>query len=282
MQLGVRRHRWLGVPGLLVCVLTAVPAAQVPDSKFFDSNGVQIHYADQGKGKPVVLLHGFLGTMHDWYTRGYVPALLDAGYRVLALDARGHGRSDKPHDPAQYGPEMARDIVRLMDHVGIDKAHVVGYSMGGDLALKLLGLHPERLLSVTLGGIGGNPLGGWVASDFDLRTLATSLEHGDGIKPLIREPSTAGDVARSEEQIDRINEQVMSGKDAKALAAAISAYDQLSVSRDVLRRNTVPAIVIVGEHDPERVETDGVRGVIANVEYVVISGADHSGGSIRR
>ena len=80
---------------------------------------------------------------------------LSRDHRVIAFDLRGHGESGKPHDPARYGREMALDIIRLLDHLGIRRAHVVGYSLGAILASQLLTLHPERFLSATLiGGAG--------------------------------------------------------------------------------------------------------------------------------
>src|SRR6185503_733917 len=81
-------------------------------------------------------------------------ALEKAGYRVVAMDCRGHGQSGKPHDPGQYGLEMVRDVVRLLDHMQITRAHIVGYSMGGSIATQLLVKHPDRLRTVTLLGAG--------------------------------------------------------------------------------------------------------------------------------
>ncbi len=83
---------------------------------------------------------------------------LSRRYRVIALDNRGHGKSDKPYDPAQYGLELVDDVVRLMDHLGIAKAHVVGYSLGGFITLKLALRHPERLLSAAPCGAGWSPI----------------------------------------------------------------------------------------------------------------------------
>jgi hypothetical protein len=93
---------------------------QVPD-QFFDSNGVRIHCTDQGSGEPVVLVHGVDGGMHSWTSAGVLQNLAK-NYRVIALDCRGHGLSGKPHDPKQYGAEMAVDIARLLDHVGVPES----------------------------------------------------------------------------------------------------------------------------------------------------------------
>jgi pimeloyl-ACP methyl ester carboxylesterase len=128
------------------------------EEKTFDSNGVKIAYLDEGKGEAVVLLHGFGGSAPEMWTKlpfakaQFITAL--KGYRAIAIDHRGHGKSDKPHDPKKYGKEMAEDVVRLMDHLKVKKAHVVGYSMGAFIAGRLMASHPDRLLSVTFGGGG--------------------------------------------------------------------------------------------------------------------------------
>ena len=124
-------NRRAGLCAIALCLLVVVPA--VADDLFFDSDGVKIRYIDQGPrdGEPVVLIHGgFMNAETMWAEPGVIEALDDA-FRVIALDLRGHGKSDKPHDPRQYGNPFVEDIVRLLDHLDIEKAHVVAYSMGG-------------------------------------------------------------------------------------------------------------------------------------------------------
>ena len=122
----------------------------------FDSKGVKIRYKTAGKGEPVVLIHAFAASAemcdNNPQTKTKVFSELAKQFRVIALDCRGHGKSDKPHDPKLYGQEMVEDVVRLLDHLRVEKAHVVGYSMGAEIAGHLLVAHPERLHSVTLGG----------------------------------------------------------------------------------------------------------------------------------
>src|SRR5437868_6302884 len=122
---------------LLPLFLVAPPQTQAPPSAagaFFDSNGVKIHYMDTGEGTPVMLIHGFTHSLaQDWETPGTIAALQHSGYRVIALDCRGHGESDKPHEVTKYGLEMVQDVIRLLDHLHIEHAHIVGYSMGGGI-----------------------------------------------------------------------------------------------------------------------------------------------------
>jgi len=144
------------VVGLVVgcCLVPAGLRAQAPEVKkpSFDSDGVQIHYIVQGKedGEPVLLIHGF--SVNSEMLWDPVLKALAKDYKLIAMDCRGHGGSEKPHDPAKYGLEMTKDAVRLLDHLKIDKAHVVGYSMGGSITLQLAARHPERLRTATLGG----------------------------------------------------------------------------------------------------------------------------------
>ena len=111
----------------------------------FDSAGVPIHYVDSGpvsEALPVVFVHGFMGSAGE--SKATRKTLADR-CRTVALDCRGHGRSGKPHGAAAYGPEMANDVARLMDHLDIESARVVGYSMGAEISLKLATLRPERV-----------------------------------------------------------------------------------------------------------------------------------------
>ena len=101
----------------------------------FASNGVDIAYELYGQGDPILLIHGFASNgFVNWRSTSWVDLLEKAGRMVVTIDNRGHGKSDKPHDPEKYGLEMVRDAIRLLDHLEIKKAHVVGYSMGGLIA----------------------------------------------------------------------------------------------------------------------------------------------------
>jgi pimeloyl-ACP methyl ester carboxylesterase len=131
-----------------------------------DAKGVKIWYSVQGKGEPVVLIHGLLSSAGiNWDLPG-ITATLANDYQVIAYDVRGHGLSGKPTTEEAYGPELVEDVVRLLDHLKIKKAHVVGYSMGGIITAKFLVKHPERALSGTLGGMGWLSEGGPAQSGF--------------------------------------------------------------------------------------------------------------------
>lgn len=147
---------WLGRPA------TSIAA---PESQFFDAKGVKIHYLIEGSGEPVVLIHGLDSSARiNWQMPGTIDALAK-DHQVIALDLPGYGESDKPADPAAYGEQWIDDVILLLDHLDIRKAHIVGYSMGGMIALKLIAEHPERVISGTLGGAG------WLREDSILQKI---------------------------------------------------------------------------------------------------------------
>src|SRR3954469_12520133 len=137
---------------LLVCGLGVGPVDAADE--VFDSNGVKIRYVTEGTGEPVVLIHGWMGDSSTWGRdrSGNTQLKGEDGFRAIALDCRGHGKSDKPHDPKEYGPEMAADVVRLLDHLKVEKAHLIGYSSGAFIAGRVAATHPGRVLSVVYGG----------------------------------------------------------------------------------------------------------------------------------
>jgi pimeloyl-ACP methyl ester carboxylesterase len=121
---------------------------------------VKISYTVEGKGEPVVLIHGWLSSAAiNWALPGISPQLAKE-YQVIAFDVRGHGASDKPAKEDDYGPQLVEDVARLLVHLKIKNAHVVGYSMGGIIAGNLMARHPDRVLSGVLGGMGWLKTGG--------------------------------------------------------------------------------------------------------------------------
>lgn len=136
-----------------VCVITLQTFAAESVDTAFDSDGTEIRYTIEGAGEPVLLIHGYRASGDlNWRLPG-VNKTLAPHFQVITIDNRGHGKSGSPTDD-RYGIEMVNDSVRLLDHLGIESAHVVGYSMGGMIAIKLSVLHPERVRSAVVGGMG--------------------------------------------------------------------------------------------------------------------------------
>jgi pimeloyl-ACP methyl ester carboxylesterase len=265
----LKRSVWAMACGLLLLVVPGVRAAD----HYFSSDGVKIRYTDQGKGEPVLLIHGFGANVEMQWVLPGIRRALAKDYRVLALDCRGHGRSGKPHDPKKYGVAMVEDAVRLLDHLKIKKAHVVGYSMGALLTAKLLVLHPDRLRTATLGGAGGAGNDALTLRFED--DLATSLEQGKGIGPLMLALTPGGQPKPSPQQIEAVSKFFTAFNDTKALAAVVRGWKDLAVTSAELKANRVPTLAIVGGNDPLKKSVDALDGRLAHLKIVVIPGADH-------
>lgn len=257
----------------LLLALAPLQAADKLESQFFDSNGTRIHYVVVGEGEPVVLIHGFTANLQqNWNMPGIIDALKD-DFQVIALDNRGHGRSDKPHEPEDYGMQMIEDPIRLLDHLGIEKAHFVGYSLGGFITGKLMTTFPDRVLTATLGGAG------WNEPDSErmefMTELAEALESGNGIAPLIKMLNPPGNPEPTDEQIKGLNMLVMLNNDPKALAAVIRGTEQWKVPEEVIRANKIPTLALIGEVDPLKDGVDALKSVMPDLNVVVIEGANH-------
>jgi len=243
------------------------------EGAYFDSDGVKIHYTDEGEGEPVVLIHGFaVNSDLNWRWEGIIDALAK-DFRVVAMDLRGHGLSGKPHDAEQYGEEMAKDVVRLMDHLSIEKAHIVGYSLGAFISLKLATMHPERMLTAC-------PLGaGWEKLEESrvfpaLEALSRTLDSGHGIEP----PS--GKFGEGRARVGFLQTamvRVMTGffNDHQALAAVLRSARDLAVTEDAVRGIPVPVCSIVGTRDPLKVGVENMQGVVPDLKVVLVENADH-------
>jgi pimeloyl-ACP methyl ester carboxylesterase len=264
-----RRRIWVLAWALVLC---AVPCLRAED-KYFESSGVKIRYTEQGQGEAVLLIHGF-GVNADlqWDLQGIVKALAK-DYHVIAYDNRGHGKSDKPHDPKKYGGEMVEDAVRLLDHLKIKKAHVVGYSMGAMITGKLLVTHADRLQSATLGGAAPN-LKDEQRAKF-MEKLAISLEEGKGAGPLFEALTPAGKPRPSAEEIKNLNKWFVGMNDPKALAAVVRGFNSLVVTEDELKANRVPTLALIGADDPLKKGVDALDGHMSHLKIVVIPAADH-------
>ena len=208
------------VLAVLFLAASASAALAAPQHDSFISDGVKIHYVTEGTGEPVVLIHGFAANGYaNWIMPG-VFAKLSKHYHVIALDNRGHGNSGKPHSVDKYGMNMVDDVVRLLDHLKIQKAHIVGYSMGGFITGALVVTHPDRILSATMGGAG------WSRAEDNrelVESVAKSLEEGNGIAPLMKALTPPGRPAPTAEEMKTRNQFVMFANDPRRLPPASAA-----------------------------------------------------------
>ncbi len=241
--------------------------------KYFNSNGINIHYTDEGRGEAVILLHGFAANSNLNFRKPGIIKLLKKEFRVVAMDLRGHGLSDKPHDSSKYGIEMVYDVIRLMDYLKIKKAHIVGYSMGGAITLKLATIAPERMITAS-------PLGmGWeVATNSRLAKLLPDLQKAlkkrKGINPLAENIGTHGRrVGFLHTFMIRCVTKYFN--DRYALSALLSKIMDFKITEDELRNIPVPVLSIIGSNDPLKLGVDAMVGKVKNHKVVVIEGANH-------
>ncbi|MGE8943651.1 alpha/beta fold hydrolase [Leptospira interrogans] len=226
----------------------------------FLSDGVKIAYLDEGAGDPILLIHGFASNSGvNWKDTGWIRFLSDNGFRVIAIDNRGHGESEKLYDLNQYGaPLMAEDARRLLDHLGIQRADVMGYSMGARITAFLTLAHPDRVRSCIFGGLGSNMVRGMAGTG----PIATALE-ADSIDQVTN--PTARTFRAFAEQ---------TGADLKALAACIRSSRDPIKPEDVARL-ACPVLVAVGSDDVIGGTAEGLAAMIPSGEALVIEGRDH-------
>ena len=263
---------------LLMLLAAALPARaqQAPPDQFFDSQGVKIRYIEAGLGDPVVLIHGFSsGADASWRQTGVFDKLA-RDFRVIALDCRGHGQSDKPHDPASYGLAMVEDVARLLDHLQIRRAHIVGYSMGGAITGAFVVKHPDRVLTAVFGG--STPRMAWTAeNERDTNELAESLEQGNGMRPLALRLWPVDEPKPSDEVLNQRARASLGRNDALALAAVQRGNKAQVVTPANVRALTIPMLAVIGGVDPIKEGVDAFSKLKPELKVVVIEGASHGG-----
>ena len=228
--------------------------------QFFDSESVKIAYRDVGAGEPVLLIHGFASNSEvNWVGPSWVETLADAGYRAIALDNRGHGESQKLYDQSAYGaPMMAEDAHRLLDHLEIKAAHVMGYSMGARIGSFLAINHPERVKSLVLSGMGINLVRGVGGAG----PIAAALE-ADSVDEV------TNDAARS---FRLFADQT--GSDRLALAACIRASRE-PITVEALSEAGVPILIAVGTDDVVAGSASELAALLPGAQVLDIPGRDH-------
>ena len=226
----------------------------------FAHDDVEIAFLDEGEGEPIVLIHGFASNKEvNWVYPGWVTTLRRAGRRVIALDNRGHGESTKLYDPAAYHSAiMAEDARALLDHLGLGRADVMGYSMGARNTAFLAVEHPERVRSAVLGGLGV----GLIEGVGEPERIARALEA----------PSLADVSDPTGHMFRAFAEKTRS--DLRALAACIRGARQTLSPGDVSRID-VPVLVAVGSIDTVAGSPEALAALIPDAQALVIPGRDH-------
>jgi pimeloyl-ACP methyl ester carboxylesterase len=240
--------------------------------RYFDAGGVRIRYVDMGSGPAVVLVHGFTGDIErSWINTGVLENL-STDHRVLAFDLRGHGHSGKPHDPRAY-EEIGLDVIRLLDHTGVKRAHVVGYSLGGIIITKLLTTHPERFMSALIGGAAYRRSR---SARADQANEAAAREVEAGIyRALIISTAATDEPPPGEEAILARSREIAGSNDVHAHAALMRARRALLVSDVEIAAVRVPTLALVGGADPALLRVQAMREFWQDLHVQVVPGATH-------
>ena len=244
---------------------------------FAKNDGLSIYYEVEGKGIPVVLSHGLSMSLEDWKEQGYVESLAEK-YTVILVDSRGHGRSDKPHDASAYSRyNFAMDHIAVLNSIGLDRAHFVGYSMGGFACLGV-GIHsPNRCITLSIGG----------SQPFDTSEIPDDIPphtprdlHGfppanDPVRHLLAQGSEAWiEFFKANMNVSPAMSSRLAKNDYAALLAFRDSPDERGVARQLEQLN-FPCLIYVGEYEFVYRGAQALARHLSNAEFVSFSGFNH-------
>ena len=243
-----------------------VALASAADEFFAADTGIRLRFRQAGAGEPIVLLHGFAASLE---ALAPLADSLSPDHRVIALDLRGHGRSAVPSDPDAYGHEMGEDVVRLLDHLGIPRAHLVGHSMGAVVSAYVATRHPGRVATATL-----------IAPPFfedssvaaaALAPIVAELDSGGGFLAFIDRfiPEMPDSIAAG------MSAEMVTTHDRAMLVGVMRTFPELGVGRAGASAASVPALVVVGTLDTLRVEDRALAAWWPSARFIEVEGADH-------
>lgn len=258
---------------IALCLLTAgaVFAQNKPEHRYFKtSDGVKIHFMVKGKGTPVILIHGYTGSAEgNWFSNGIADALA-VNHMVIAIDCRNHGLSDKPQP---MGPGKAEDVVELMDHLKIQKAHLHGYSMGGGIVGRLMAMIPDRIITAGFGGSG--------IQEVDPEWRAKAPKDKEGRDPQEDEASTTLRTRRAKDLGITLEDyqKRLAERQEQQRAALTGSRDQASARpagpQLDLTKIAFPVMAVNGEFDRPLAKTVRMHRELRNFTNVVLPGKSH-------
>ena len=237
---------------------------------YFDNEGIKIYHEIEGNGPDLIMVHGFAANIEvNWKNTNWIKTLKDE-YRMILIDCRGHGKSDKPTDPAQYGAKMTEDVIKLMDYLSIDKSNFIGYSMGGRITLNILLNEPHRFKSAILGGYVPSP--------------SIQKQRMQFYEPIIK-AFEVGDIEKISNPVAKefLRFARSTGADFKALAAVMrgqfNVVDDTFTSRARIRlkfkKIRVPVLTVVGSNDFLITDKSLIAELLPNACHFQIQGRDH-------
>ena len=226
------------------------------------NDGISVHYRVEGDGPPLILQHGFTDSSETWYKMGYVDAL-KSNYHLILIDSRGHGQSDKPHDPSAYTPSrFASDIVAVLDDLGTRSAGYWGYSQGGKIAFALARHAFDRVASFVIGGASATSASAYPTEPGKEDPLMTALRTGpDAIIEIFGEWVT-----------DELRKRLLANDTAALIACRQQGLGDFS---DVVGKIVVPTLVYAGSADPIHEPARQSASEISGAEFVSLRGLNH-------
>lgn len=277
--------RTLAIAAIVLLTTVAALAQPKPTHNFFTtSDGIKIHYMVLGKGTPIVLIHGYTGSAEgNWFRNGVAEALAKTNM-VIGIDCRNHGRSDKPQ---LNGPGRAEDVVELINHLKIQRAHFHGYSMGGGIVARLMVLIPDRMITAGFGGSGIQEV------DPELRAKVPADKEGRDPEEAVASRNLrirhAMDNGMTREEAEKAADAPRTPRPSPAAAASASPGDSTAAaatgtaaarppttaSQLDLTKITFPVLAINGEFDRPLAKTHRMWRELRNFKNVILPGKSH-------
>jgi pimeloyl-ACP methyl ester carboxylesterase len=251
-----------------------VHASEPTDGYFTTSDGIKIHYLTQGTvGSWVVLIHGYTGNAQgNWFDNGVAPALAKK-HRVVAIDCRNHGKSDKPE---LGGRGLARDVVELMDHLKIQKAHVHGYSMGGSITAQLLATIPDRIVTAAFGGSGvreTDPEKAKAAEALDSKGVdPQEVDARRGLRIHAAMANGMSEDAATKQVDEQLKTEAAAGATPQVAAGTRTPPPQVQID---LTQVKIPVIAIIGEYDSPNARTARMQRELPGFKLTLLPGKSH-------
>ncbi len=244
---------------------------------YADHRGTRIRYEVEGDGPPLVLVHGFMSRLEDWSAYGYT-ADLAGDHRVIRFDARGHGGSDKPRGPEAYAPErLVGDVLAVLDDLGILKAGLMGYSLGGYIGSQILRYAPSRFTAVIIGA--HDPCNAWTDAERELirrREADFRFVIQNGVEAYIESVER-----KAGRRIADAEREGLLAMDPEALSAFQTAILRAEGVGDLLPSVRIPCLLYAGEADAWFERVRSAAGKIPGASFFSLPRLSHHEGFAR-
>ncbi|MBR7620726.1 alpha/beta hydrolase [Phenylobacterium sp. 20VBR1] len=243
-----------------------------PDGFFTVRDGTRLHYVEAGQGVPVILIHGARGSaIGNWFSNGIAPKLAQTNH-VYALDMRAHGLSGG----ARHSHfNMADDVLEFMDQMGIRKAHIAGYSMGGGVTLQLLARAPERFITACFQGSGISEVGEWKDKVPPDITGEAPDEAAANAQAKARRQAKGEEVGNDLGDRIRAKVQAVAGEGAVRKMEDMAGRMMATLTKLDLSRINFPVMAINGEYDRPNARTHRMARELADFTNLVLPGKGH-------